>query len=163
MIQEAIGMQECEDETLALLVAVALQRQLILFQGADVGDFLFLQRRKREREVVFVRNIAELAGAEVLALLEADLEPGVVVLELPLPRHLFGPEFLLLFLERSDRRTGGVPGADEIAERLQGFARRLRLVSLIGAQRGGQSQKHSKSKDARQHVWTSNGGIGQRI
>src|SRR5260370_2578620 len=141
-------MQECKDETLALLVAVALQRQLVFFQRTEVGDFLFLQRRKREREVVFVRHIAEFTGSEVLALVEADLEPGVVVLELPFPRHLLGPKFLLLFLERSGRRTGAVPGADEIAERLQRLARRLRLVSLIGAQRGGQSNERGESKDA---------------
>src|SRR5712692_9252842 len=78
----------------------------------------------------------------MLALLERDLEPGVVALELPLPVHCLGPEAALLLLARAFRGAGRPPRADQVIERLQGSLR-----DLLGRRVGGRKGRHGEEWD----------------
>src|SRR5262249_42732074 len=60
----------------------------------------------------------------VLALVKRDRQPGVAVLELPLPGDGLDPEILPLLLLGAGGRCGPPPGAGEVVERLQGLLRR---------------------------------------
>src|SRR5207249_4420932 len=57
------------------------------------------------------------------ALVEGDVQPGVLPFEAPFPGHRLDPEATLLLLARPFRFTGAAPGADQVVEATQRFLR----------------------------------------